>query len=99
MIQGFTTDPKLLRATLEKVPVATPPTGPESSPSDPDAASIFPEQSVLDRDPGTLMNAVRDFEHDGFFYPGGSVFSARWKLCAQSLAMLRVIPAARTCCG
>jgi VWFA-related protein len=84
MIQSFTTDPKLLRATLEKVPVATPPTGPESSPSDPDAASIFPEQSVLDRDPGTLMNAVRDFEHDGFFLSG-------WVGIQRTMEALRAI--------
>jgi VWFA-related protein len=84
MIQSFTTDPKLLRATVEKVPVATPPTGPESSPSDPDAASIFPEQSVLDRDPGTLMNAVRDFEHDGFFLSG-------WVRIQRTMEALRAI--------
>lgn len=84
MIQSFTTDPKLLRATLGKVPVATAPNGPDSSPSDPDAASIFPEQSVLDRDPGTLMNAVRDFEHDQFFLTG-------WVRIQHTIEALRAI--------
>ena len=70
MIQSFTTDPKLLRATLEKIPVASQPTGPESSRSDPDAASMLPEQSALDRGPEPLMDAVRDFQHDTFFLAG-----------------------------
>jgi VWFA-related protein len=70
MIQSFTTDPRLLRATLEKIPVASQPTGPKSSRSDPDAASMFPEQSALDRGPDPLMDAVRDFQHDTFFLAG-----------------------------
>ncbi len=70
MIQSFTTDPKLLRATLEKIPVASQPTGPKSSRSDPDAASMFPGQSAVDRGPDPLMDAVRDFQHDTFFLAG-----------------------------
>ncbi len=65
MLQSFTTDPKLLRATLEKIPAASQPTGPESAPSDPDAASMFPEQSALDRSPDSP---------DGY----GSELSARY---------------------
>ncbi len=70
MIQSFTTDPKLLRATLERIPIASQPTGPESSPSDPDAASMFPEQSALDRGPESLMDTVRDFQRDTLFLVG-----------------------------
>ncbi len=70
MIQSFTTDPKLLRATLERIPIASQPTGPESSPSDPDAASMFPEQSALDRGPESLMDTVRDFQRDTLFLAG-----------------------------
>jgi VWFA-related protein len=70
MIQSFTTDPKLLRATLEKIPSASQPTGPESPPSDPDAASMFPEQSALDRGPELLTDTVRDFQNDTLFLAG-----------------------------
>jgi VWFA-related protein len=84
MIQSFTTDPKLLRATLEKIPVASQPTGPESSRSDPDAASMLPEQSALDRGPDPLMDAVRDFQHDTFFLAG-------WIRIQQTIEALRAI--------
>jgi VWFA-related protein len=70
MLQSFTTDPKLLRATLEKIPVTSQPSGPESSLSDPDATSMFPEQSALDRGPQSLMDAVRGFQRDTFFLAG-----------------------------
>jgi VWFA-related protein len=70
MLQSFTTDPKLLLATLEKIPAASQPTGPESAPSDPDAASVFPEQGALDRSPESLMNTVRGFQRDTFFLAG-----------------------------
>ncbi|MCU1301705.1 MAG: VWFA-related domain protein [Candidatus Sulfotelmatobacter sp.] len=70
MLQSFTTDPKLLRATLEKIPVASQATGPESSPGDPDAASMFSEQSALDRSPDSLMDTVRNFQRDTFFLVG-----------------------------
>jgi VWFA-related protein len=70
MLQSFTTDPKLLRATLERTHLASPATGPESSPGDPDAASMFPEQSALDRGPGPLMDVVRGFQRDTFFLAG-----------------------------
>ena len=70
MLQSFTTDPKLLRATLEKIPAASQPTGPESAPSDPDAASVFPEQGALDRSPESLMDTVRGFQRDTFFLAG-----------------------------
>ena len=99
MIQSFTTDPKLLRATLEKIPVASQPTGPKSSRSDPDAASMFPEQSALDRGPDPLMDAVRDFQHDTFFLAGWIRIQQTIEPCAQSLAMPQVILVARTYCG
>ena len=84
MIQSFTTDPKLLRATLEKIPVASQPTGPESSRSDPDAASMFPEQSALDRGPDPLIDAVRNFQHDTFFLAG-------WIRTQQTIEAVRAI--------
>jgi VWFA-related protein len=70
MIQSFTTDPKLLRATLGKIPVTPPQTGPESSVGDPDAASMFPEQSVVDRGTDPLTDTVRGFQRDTFFLAG-----------------------------
>ncbi len=70
MLQSFTTDPKLLRATLQKIPAASQPPGLESLPGDPDAASMFPEQSALDRSPDSLMDTVRNFQRDTFFLVG-----------------------------
>jgi hypothetical protein len=70
MLQSFTTDPRLLRTTLERTLLASQATGPESSPGDPDAASMFPEQSALDRGPESLMDSVRGFQRDTFFLVG-----------------------------
>lgn len=70
MLQNFTTDPKLLRATLEKIPVTPQSIGPDSLPSDPDALSPLIEQGALDRSPNSLMDAVRNFERDEAYLTG-----------------------------
>jgi VWFA-related protein len=64
MLQNFTTDPKLLRATLEKIPVTRQSIGPDSLPSDPDPMSPLIEQGALDRSPSSLIDAVRNFERE-----------------------------------
>jgi VWFA-related protein len=70
MLQNFTTDPKLLRATLEKIPVTPQSIGPDSLPSDPDVMSPLIEQGALDRSPNSLMDAVRNFERDEAYLTG-----------------------------
>ena len=70
MLQNFTTDPKLLRATLEKIPVTPQSIGPDSLPSDPDVLSPLIEQGALDRSPNSLMDAVRTFERDEVYLTG-----------------------------
>ncbi len=64
MLQNFTTDPKLLRATLEKIPVTRQSIGPDSLPSDPDPLSPLIEQGALDRSTNSFMDAVRNFERE-----------------------------------
>jgi VWFA-related protein len=84
MLQGFTTDPKLLRASLDKIPAAPQSIGPESLPTDPDATSIFPEQSALDRGQQPLMDTVRGFQRDTFFLTG-------WIRIQNTIQALRAI--------
>jgi VWFA-related protein len=68
MLQNFTTDPKLLRATLERTPLTSP--APELGSWRSDAAPMSPEQSALDSGPESLMDTVRGFQRDTFFLAG-----------------------------
>jgi VWFA-related protein len=72
MLQNFTTDPKLLRATLEKIPVTRQSLGPDSLPSDPDPLSPLIEQGALDRSANSFMDAVRNFEREETYLTGST---------------------------
>ena len=82
MLQNFTTDPKLLRATLERMPLASP--APELDSFRSDAAPMSPEQSALDRGPQSLRDTVLGFQRDTFFLGG-------WIRVQQTIEAVRAI--------
>jgi len=82
MLQNFTTDPKLLRATLERTPLTSP--APELDSFRSDAAPISPEQSALDRGPQSLRDTVLGFQRDNFFLGG-------WIRVQQTIEAVRAI--------
>jgi len=108
MLQSFTTDPTLLRATLEKIHGAEQPTGTEPSHNDPDAASMFPQQSGLNRgvgpmdDPSMLPEGLLDRGPASMLnsirnFQSDTFFLMGWVRTQQTIDAVRAI--ARHCSG